>query len=190
MAALGHPATVAALQQGREAAAIDEHQHLRRLLQVSGDQLQHLCRKTILQGHPAGVDQAENRRAGPAGALLQLQVFIAAAAGVVKAFKAGRSGAQHHRNLLAVGAGDAQVPGRVAEAILLLEGAVVLLIDDQNAGAGQRREDGGAGTDDNACLAIGGLQPGIEPLARRQPGVEHGHRAVEALAEAVDGLRC
>ncbi|MNH16241.1 hypothetical protein D3C79_758730 [compost metagenome] len=53
----------------------------------------------------------------------------------------------------------------VAQAFLLFIGAVVLFVDDDQAGVLHRREQRRAGADDDVGLAIAGSQPGIQALA-------------------------
>ncbi len=81
-----------------------------------------------------------------------------------------------------------QIPRMVAKAVLLLEGAVVLLVDDDDAEVVKRGEHRGAGADQDGGAAVAAGQPGIEPLPIVHGGVHRHHRYVEAAPEAVDGL--
>lgn len=54
-------------------------------------------------------------------------------ANVMQRFEGGRRGAKNNRDLLAVGAINGQIAGVIAPAFLLLIGAVMLFIDDDNA---------------------------------------------------------
>ncbi len=89
-----------------------------------------------------------------------------------------------------VGTGHGQVAGMVAQAILLLVGAVVLLVDDDHPGMSQGGKDGRAGAQyDRRPAACRGL-PGIEALVVGEPRVQGYNRCPEAASKAGEGLRC
>ena len=81
-----------------------------------------------------------------------------------------------------------EIPRVVAKAVLLLEGAVVLLVDDDDAEVVKRGEHSGAGADQDGGAAVATGQPGIEPLPVVHGGVHGHHGHVEAAPEAIDGL--
>src|SRR5690606_5002754 len=74
------------------------------------------------------------------GALAQTQMAIGALLSMMQGFQRGRRTTQQQRNIVMLGTGDGQVPGVVAQAVLLFEGAVVLLVDDDDPRACQGRE--------------------------------------------------
>ena len=61
-------------------------------------------------------------------------------------------------------------------------------VDDDQPRGGQRRKDGGAGADDDACLAVTGGQPVVQTFPIGETGVQGRHRHGEALAETLYGL--
>ena len=65
----------------------------------------------------------------------------------------------------------------------------MLLVDDDEAHVGQRREQRAAGTDDDARLPAADEVPLVEALALAHARVHDGHRVAEAAAEAPHGLR-
>ncbi|SSL85537.1 Uncharacterised protein [Klebsiella pneumoniae] len=91
-----------------------------------------------------------------------------------------RRRAENYRDLLAVGAPYRQVAGMVAPAFLLLVGAVMLFVDDDDAEIFKWGKQRGAGADHNGRFAIFRLQPGRETFAVIEPGVQHFHRRVKA----------
>ena len=137
----------------------------------------------------AHVDEMDGGLARGAGPLGQHQPLVAAAAGVFHGLERRRGGAEHQRHAELPGAPHRQVPGRVAEAVLLLVAGVVLLVDDDQPRPWQRREDGRAGADDDLGGAVPRGGPGAQPLALGEPGVQHRHRHREPAAEAVQQLR-
>src|SRR6185369_7426563 len=76
----------------------------------------------------------------------------------------------------------------VAEAVLLLVGRIVLLVDDDQAEARDRREEGGAGADDRPGLAAPDAPPLRPSLARPERAVQHGDRVAQAAADAIEQL--
>src|SRR5688572_20886936 len=80
---------------------------------------------------------------------------------------------------------DRQVAGVVAEAILLLVGRVVLLVDDDEAEPRDRREECRAGADDRPRLAAPDAPPLRPALARPEPAVEHRDRVAEPAPDAI-----
>lgn len=74
------------------------------------------------------------RRAGPPGALVHTQQAVAAGQGVMQGFQRRCGGAEQDRDVLLVSAYQCQVAGVVPQAFLLFIGAVVLFVDDDQAG--------------------------------------------------------
>ncbi|MCY1399334.1 hypothetical protein D9M71_143860 [compost metagenome] len=65
----------------------------------------------------------------------------------------------------------------------------MFLVDDDQPRILQRREQRGAGADDDVRLAVARRQPGVEPLAVGQRRMQQGDARVEAALEARQGLR-
>ena len=65
----------------------------------------------------------------------------------------------------------------------------MLFVDDDDAEIFKWGKQRGAGADHNGRFAIFRLQPGRETFAVIEPGVQHFHRRVKALAKSGDGLR-
>ena len=101
---------------------------------------QHIGRKAVMQRALAYIEDAHARRPRIAGALFQAQVGVTPGVGVVQGFQRGRGTAQQHRNAQRLGPDQGEIARVVTDAVLLLVAAVVFLVDDQQAGLGQRRE--------------------------------------------------
>ena len=106
----------------------------------------------------------------------------------MQAFQRGCGRAEDNRNVFLAGAYQRQVAGVIAQAFLLFIGAVVLLVDDDQAGVFHRREQGRAGADDDVGLAVAGGEPGFQAFAVVDRRVHQGDPGVEALFEARQGL--
>ncbi len=85
----------------------------------------------------------------------------------------------HHRQIAPV----------VADAFLLLERGIVLLVDDHHAERPHRREHRRPRAERDADLAGAQTPPGRQPLARRQPAVQHRHVLAEARPKPRRQLR-
>ena len=86
------------------------------------------------------------------------------------------------------GADHRHVAGVVDDAFLLLEGGLVLLVDDDQAEVGERQEQRGAGADNHGRGAVGDGAPGGAAGARGQVGVPDGGGDAEAALEALQPL--
>ena len=107
----------------------------------------------------------------------QLQQAVAAALGVVATFQSRSGRTQYHRNPELPATNDRQIAGVIAEAILLFEGWIVLLVDDEDARRAQWREYRRAGADHHPGDAGASQQPGIQSFPIAQAGVQHGQRS-------------
>ena len=77
----------------------------------------------------------------------------------------------------------------IAETVLLLQGAVVGFVDDDQPRIRQRGKDGGAGTDNDAGLAVTGGQPVVQSFAIGEAGATNAALfAVAMLASDDPGL--
>ena len=99
-----------------------------------------------------------------------------------------RAAADQHRAVLG-GAPLGDQPRVVARVALVLVGAVVLLVDDDEPEVGDRREDRAARADADARLARAQAAPLVVALPRAELGVQDRDGVAEARDEAVDHLR-
>ena len=97
---------------------------------------------------------------------------ISATLGVVPAFEARCGATQHHRALFQLPPLYGQIPGGVAQPVLLYEGGVVLLVDDQQTQSLERHEYGRTGAQYDGCTALAGGSPCAIPLGITHPGVK------------------
>ena len=156
---------------------------------MAGNRGVHWQREAAVQAFAADVQHAVGRQRGTAGAFLQTGAGVAAAMGVLQRLQRWRGAAEHHRHAQRGGAFHGHVPGGIRQAILLLVGAVVFLVDDDQAEPGEGREHGRAGADEDAMLAAGAFVPNVEALRVRDAGVQH-RGSAEAGPHAVQRLRC
>ena len=124
------------------------------------------------------------------GPLPQAVELVATRGNVVKTLQGRRGAAQQYRATVQLAALYRHIPGGVAETVLLFIGAVVLLIDDNQAGGVQGSKNRRAGADDDVGAAVAGGLPGAVALGLAQAGVENNDPGVKALVEAIQGLRC
>ena len=186
--ALGSPSAVAAQQHRREAPSIDEDQHLAVGREVLLDGVVQRGAEAAIEARAADVQHAIDGHGSAAGPLGQPRVAIASPAHVGQRFQRRRGAAQNYRNGQHLPALDGHVPGRVTQTVVLLEGAVVLLVDDDDAQVGERRQHRRTGADHHLVRAVGAVQPGVEALRVRNPRVQGGGSA-ETLLETRHGLR-
>ena len=128
------------------------------------------------------------RRAAPKR-LGSLQPAYRPALGVDARLDRGRGRGEHDRRLLEPGAHDAHVAGVVDDAVLLFVGALVLLVDDDQAEVGEGQEERRARADDRPRLAARDRAPGPLALARREARVPFRRARAEARREPVEKLR-
>jgi len=76
----------------------------------------------------------------------------------------------------------------IAKALLLLEGGVMLFIDDDKAQFGKGGKQCRAGADQDRRLARPAGEPGFQPLPVIHGRMQGEHRGVKAAAEAAQGL--
>ena len=107
----------------------------------------------------------------------------------VHALRPRRRAAGDQERTAARGPLGGDVPGVVARVALVLVGGVVLLVEDDQPQVGDRREDGRAGPDADARLALAQAPPLLVALAGRHAGVHHRDGVAEARGEAREDLR-
>ena len=176
-----------ALEVGGEAAAVEEDERLLAAGEVRGE------RRTELVGQqprrsPAQTHELDRRQRVGGRPVGQLEEHVAAVTGGLVALGRRRRRGQHHHGAGQAGAHDAHVARVVAQPVLLLVGRVVLLVDDHEAEARQRREDGRARPDHQPRAAVADPPPLVPAFARPEPAVQDGQRVAEAGAHAVHEL--
>jgi len=102
----------------------------------------------------------------------------------MQAFQRWRGGAEHDRDVFLPRTYQGQIAGVVAQPFLLFIRAVVLFVDDDQAGVLHRREQCRTGTDNNVGLAIAGGQPCFEAFAIIDRRMDQCDACIEALFEA------
>ena len=188
VAALRSPSALRTQQHWRVAAPVDQHERLAAGGQMAGDGVAQRVAEAAVETFAAGVHHAVGGHRRGAGAFRERGVAVALASGVLQRLQGRRGAAEHDRNGKQPGALDGHVARRVAQAVLLLEGCVVLFVDDHHAQVGERREHRRARADQDAMDAARALQPDVEPLRVRERGVQRGG-GPEALPKARRGLR-
>ena len=86
------------------------------------------------------------------------------------------------------GTRDGKIARRVAQALLLFERVIVFLIDDDQAGVRQRRENGGSCADEQLGVAGTRLSPGRQALDVAESRVHERRLDTEPLAKAANHL--
>ena len=175
---------------GCVAPAVEEQQDLLPPLQGLGHDLDERRRQPATAlgralPHVDGLKRREPRRL-VAGA--EFDVAVAALLGVHQALDRGRGGTQHHRAAAQMAAHHGHVAGLIGDAVLLLVGLVVLLIDDDEPEIGEGQEQGRAGADHKLRLVLRHRAPDPAALRRRQPRMPFGGPGAEALLAAGDEL--
>ncbi len=185
----GAPAALVTDQGRGIATAVEKQHHLIARRQMLRHQLLQLGRESGLQPHVLDIQDHLTGGLGIAGAASESEVVILASASVVQCLQRRGGRAKQDGDTGTMGPHHRQIPRVVAKTVLLLEGAVMLLVDDDDAEVVKRGEHRGAGADQNGGATVATGEPGIEPFPVVHGGVHRHHRHVEATAEAVDGLR-
>ena len=183
------PAAARAVQRRRVAAAVQVDEDLAAVRQGALDRRQDRLGQPIAGRVMPQVDHADPRLARTAGPFGQVDPAIAAGIGIRQALEGGGSGSQHDRDAMAGRARHGQVASRVPEALLLLVGRVMLLVDDDDAEARQRGEHGGARADHDGRRAGAGGPPRGQALGVGHRRVERDDGDGQSAAEACDQLR-
>ena len=120
---------------------------------------------------------------------MQPQPDVAALFGVDARLQRRRRRGQHDWRAFEPRAHYRHVAGVVDDAVFLLVGALVFLIDHDQAEFGERQEQRRAGADDHLRLAAGDGAPQPFALARRHARMPLGRAHAKTLGEAVEKLR-
>ncbi len=194
--AFGHEPAVAAQQEAGKPALVEEEDGLLAALQgFSQRRLQRAGEHGAVAGGKLGghVDHGDRRQRLAVRALGQLHAAPGGTAVLhragVQGFDGGRGRTQHQLGAAHHGQVHRHFTRGVARGFVLLVGALVLLVDDDDAKVAQRGEQGRAGAHHHLRLATLDEAPLVEALAHRQPRVQHGHLVAEARTEAAHRLR-
>ena len=124
------------------AGTVEENQALLAAFRALRDGGQQRGAHAVLQFLAPCIDATHRRRRFGDGPLRQFQQLVTAALPtcMVESLQRGRGRAQHDRHGALMGAPDGDIARRVAQSLLLLEGGVMLLVDDDQAEPRQRRK--------------------------------------------------
>jgi hypothetical protein len=125
------------------------------------------------------IDDLDGGERPAADAAREREAVELALLGAEARFERRRRGAEDQRTARAGGAALGQLAGVVAEALFVLVGAVVLLVDHDETERLERREEGAARADGDRGLARAQPLPLREALAGAQTAVEHGDLVAE-----------
>ncbi len=133
------PAAGRALERRREAAPVHEHERLLATLEAGGDRRHEGRSEAVVAAGVTRRDEPDRRRCGARiGTMLEEEARIAPGARVRVALERRRGAAEHDRNAEPVRAPHGGVARVIADAIVLLVRAVVLLVDDDEREPRQR----------------------------------------------------
>ena len=183
------PAARMAHEQGRIAASIDEQQRLLRPgLRLLDRFDEHIAQAVVERTRPQ-IDDVDARRRCAAGAMRQLETAVATAPYVLERLERRGRAAENDRHPGIPSAHHREVARGVPKPVLLLEGEIVLLVDDEEPRARQRSEHRGARPHDHVRSAVAGVRPRREPFAVGEPGVKRLHTAGQPRVKAGEQLR-
>jgi len=176
-------------------AAIEEQDGLLALAEAFVDAIDQFTRKHVLalgmQHLAAHVDDAEGRHRAVVDALGHRVEHVAAGRGVLPRLQRRRRRAEHTGRTKDRSAHDRDIAAVVHRRLTLFEGRLVLLVDHDEPEVGQRGEDRGTRTDDDAGLAERHRHPGVETFAGGEvamPDHDLGAEVGEAGTETTDRL--
>ena len=130
------------------------------------------------------VEHLDGRHRSPVDALRQAQPGHRE-----HALRARRGAAEDEHGAGLRGAHLGDPAGVVARVTLVLVGALVLLVDDDQAKVAHRREHGRAGPDTDARLAAAQALPFVVALAHAERRVQHRHHVAKARLKSPQDLR-
>jgi hypothetical protein len=145
--------------------------------------------EAVRRSDPAQVDDADLWRFRRAGTARQAEAGVTACLAVIQHLERRRRGAQNDRDVEVLGAGDREIARGVAQALLLLEGLVVFLVDDNQADFPHRREHGRARADDESGVAVARLPPRAKAFDVRKARVQKRRLDAQAGPKTCDELR-
>lgn len=135
------------------------------------------------------VDELDFRHGSVGDASGHFQQLEASSSGVLQGFEGGRGRAEHGDGLVAAGKDEGGVTGVVAHTFVLLEGAVVFLIDEDQAQIFDGGEEGGASSNNDTDLSTSNATPLGSTLRGCELRVHNGEVFVEGGAQYADELR-
>ena len=129
------------------------------------------------------VDDLDTRQRSPRDPAGQHESFELAALGGVTRLERGRRAAEDERAAGAFGAQPRQAARVVAEALVVLVGGVVLLVDHDDAKVVERGEQCAARANCDRDLAARESPPLLEPFAGLEAAVQDGDAVAKARAQ-------
>ena len=192
MAAFDPVPAGAAERERRIAPPVEEQQRLLAGLQRAPEhrRLQRRGEPLPARGRAAAqVDQRHLRQRRPPVALREPEPAVAPGIGVLLAFERRRGGGEHDRHVLQPGAQHRHVAGVVGDAVLLLEGGLMLLVHHDGAEFGEGQEQRRTRADHHPRPALRHRPPAAAPLAGRQVRVPGERPRAEPRLEALHPLR-
>ncbi len=189
-----HMAALPADDARRKAAPVEKEQAL---LLLSGPFGQGIFqpqgklprRPRTLQPLPLHINDFDAGQRPAVHAPCQLQQGELSRPGIVIRFHRWRCRSQDDHRMVHASPHQGQVSRVIPELLLLLIRGVVLLIDHNDAEAGEGREDGGTGADGDLHQTFANPPPSVISLTGRQPAVQDGDAGAEARVEAAHQLR-
>ena len=187
--AIRDPSAGMAHQPWRVAAPVDEQERLLRSRLGLLERIDEHIAQTAVERPRAQVDDIDTRRGCPTGAMRQRETAIAASPHVFDRLQRWGRAAEKDRHRGVPGAHHREIARGVPKPVLLLEGEIVLLVDDEQSGARQGHEHRGARPHNDICGAVAGVRPCRKPLAIGESGMQRLHAARQPCMKAREKLR-
>lgn len=182
------PAAVVTEEDRGVAAAIEEDEDLVACGQLSFDPGEDVAGDPAVSALTPDVHEFPGRWLCPAGALPQAEVAVPARFPMMQGLERGGRRSEDDGDPLPGRAHDGEISGVVGKAFVLLEGEIMLLVDDDHPELGQGGEDPGAGCQDHARPAGTCLTPRAQPLPLGEPRVVGVDAGPESFAKTLDEL--
>jgi hypothetical protein len=141
---------------------------------------------------PAQVEHSNQRHSAVVNALRESEQSVFSGGTIVPTFHGRSRAAENHRAVLQLRPQNGDVTSVIPRSLFLFVGALMLLVDDDDAKVLKRGKDGTSRSDDNARAARMNFPPFIEAFASREMAMENGNfplRIRKARLEPFDSLR-
>ena len=179
-----------------KAPAIQEENRLLTTRKALLDGLQE-CRGTNGFGsagtrRPAQIEHTNYRHSPIVNALRESEQPVLSRGAIVPTFHGRSCASENYCAALVLRPQNGDITSVIARGFLLLIGALMLFIDDDDSKVFERRKDSASRPDDNARTAGMNLPPLIEAFASRKMAVKNGNFPLcirKARLESFDGLR-
>jgi hypothetical protein len=172
-------AAVATQVDWRPPSALHEEDHLLTAVDGFGQEFPEAARKQRSALFPgfgrfaAEINQLDLRQLAAGHPAGQAQMLGEATFDQRRSFHRGGGCRQNHRHSKVLCGDEREVAGVVTRRFLLFVGGVVFLVDHDQSEVVERREEGGAGADDNLCPTLANSPPLPPALALGEGGVEN-----------------